>query len=103
MSNGVGVLPSISASLPPIAPSVAPDSDDDLRPAGRGSDAAPVRKGAPRGASAPPAPRVDVDPAPVRGIRLKPSPAGAVMRAAAAQPPVKPAGLTSDALRRVAD
>jgi hypothetical protein len=103
MSNGVGVLRSISASLPPIAASVAPDADEGVRPAGRGSEAGPRRRTALRGPSAPPAPRIEADPAPARGIRLKPAPAGAVLGATAAHPALKPAGLTPDALRRIAD
>lgn len=103
MSNGVGVLPSISASLPPIAPSVAPDADEGVRPAARGSESVPPRKSGLRGPSAPSAPRIDADPAPARGLRLKPVSAGAVLRTADGHPPVKPAGLSSDALRRVAD
>jgi hypothetical protein len=103
MSNGVRVLPSISASLPPIAPSVAPGADEGVRPSGRGSESAPLRKTGLRGPSAPPALRVDADPAPARGLRLKPVPAGAVPRTANGHPPLKPAGLSPDALRRVAD
>jgi len=103
MSNGVGVLRTISASLPPIAASVAPDADEGVRPAGRGSEAGPRRKTSLRGPSAPPAPRIDADPTPAGGIRLKPAPPGALLRATSAHPPLKPAGLTSDALRRIGD
>jgi len=104
MSNGVGVLRSISSSLPPIAPSVAPDADEGIRAAGRGAEVGPRRNTALRGPSAPPAPRIEADPAPARGLRLKPAPAGAMMKATMAPPSLKPAaGLTPDALRRIAD
>ncbi len=104
MSNGVGILSALTGSLPRIAPSLNPDFDDGVGPpTSRSPDSGSLRKRPGRSAAPAVSARPVGEAAASRGLRLRPTPAGAPGKAEVLSISTKSAALPSETLKRIGD